>query len=260
MVLCMSATHETPEAPNSLAERIQACSDASLLVVDARIENGDDTPYAHFLCERWGDPRPGHPAVPHVYRWTPSGSLFSYNNPVNMLKSYSRQGTMLNVRWAEGFDGEKPEDLPAALFVSSLDLRTGKAMDWQVKSWQRGRGTDAQTVWLERYLPPEQLPGEPQDVGLNPVRAELTRRFQRRGSSAAVLTLSSQGNTFAWPSGEPEVLDQGHLLVDEVNWLTGECGLELGDAAPPDPAMYQAMRERAAARFTELVAKYDLAA
>jgi hypothetical protein len=229
---------QTYEAPITQPEELQAYSDAALLVAESRMQHGDSTPYAAFLCNRWGDPTFASPDIPPVFRQAPSGLTYGYNNPLNMLKNYSPQGIMLNARWAEGLDvTQHPEDYNTLLFVSTLDLRTGVTTDWRVAELFCNRLTGQQTIQLEADAPgqlwavatPEgELSGSRSS---NPIQAELARRHAiNQHMLRASLTLNPQtGNTFTPPGGQPESLRRASDLVQEVNMLTECYSIPLGD-------------------------------
>jgi hypothetical protein len=214
----MSRTVE--QLPLTVAE-LRAYSPAARRVLQMRRTAGNNTPYDRFLCDYIGDPAPGSPHFRSIARTALSGATLFYNNPLNMHRSFSTDGTLLNVRWAQGEIA--PGDHLKSAFVATADLRTGITTEWTVTDIERPGYNNARILTLE---PPADLrlvvDGEPgyQEDPLAASLAECQTRARAR------LVLDVYGTHFTPIVGPTEELHEIHLLVNEVNTLTWRDGIE----------------------------------
>jgi hypothetical protein len=224
-------------------------STAALLALQSRLGFGNDTTYDRFLCAYIGDPAYGSPNFRPIERRAPSGTVYGYNNPLNMRRSYSVDGSMVNVRWAQDFD-PSADDERASLFVATADLRADTVTEWQVTDVERA-GFDSMRRIVTLESPAYSgltLVGEAPCDDADPLARILARR-QHIPGLVAQLVLDTQGDLFLPPTGPDERLSEATLLVAEVNDLTARYSIDL-----------EARRHAASERLAQVIPIRQLAA
>lgn len=209
-------------------KELDAYSTAALLALEARTKRGHNTPYDWFLCDYIGEPLPNDPRFRPISRQAPSGQVVQYNNPFTIERSFSRAGTMLNVRHAQGV--LSPEDRLAEYFVASVDLRTGETTEWRLEDIRRrGRlGCEVISMDLSDHADVALVSHTTEALEKDPLAAVLAQRRQTSGKICARLVLDAiYGSVFTPVAGPDEPLVGAAVLVQEVNELTVRYDLDL---------------------------------
>lgn len=215
--------NSSPEHTPLSAKQLDGYSSAALLALKSRLHYGNATTYDYFLCNYIGDPQYGSPHFRPLSR-NVGGTVWHYNNPLNMCRSYSPEGTMVNIRWAQCITS--PHQRIESMFVATADLRTDTTTEWRVTGVKHTGYHGRQLVTLEAgdydHVSLASVP-EPE---ADPLARVLARR-QHLHTVMAQLVLSPDGNIFVPHIGPDEPLDQATVLVREVNELTAQYNLDL---------------------------------
>jgi len=201
---------------------------AALLAVRARLDNGHATTYDRFLCDYVGEPRYGSPHFRPIAQTALSGMVYHYNNPLNRHSSYTREGTMLEIRGVQG--RLNPGDESSAVFVATADLRTETMTEWRVTSINRV-GYEGQELSLETGEPElfavDAAEGQAGYPDLHALDQLLARRQHTFANTARLVLSPGARNLFIPPVGADEVLDTAVRLVSDVNYLTERLQIDL---------------------------------
>jgi hypothetical protein len=214
------------QAPRPLTEsELLDCSAAALMVHDQRRQVGNRSTYDLFMIDYVGGPALGATDIPPISQVTPSGQQITYNNPHNVRKGYTEEGTLLDVRWAEG---ELPPGLEQyRLFVATADMRTATTTVWQPISIERHGLGGHQVILLREKLAQLSLIGAAHTESDDALQRILAIK-QRHGRELAQLILNPAGtNLFVPVVGPSEAINPMEELVREVNRLRDRENLDL---------------------------------